>query len=359
MTEPTDRTIEDIAARLRAEDARTRRLTRRLTLLPVLVGVLVVAVAYWSVHRLGGEVQSLRKQEQDLAGSIRALQAEKARLTQEVDARKKLFAEFEQKLPPSARQQASEIQTGMEQMKRGEYEQAISSYQRVIQADPKNSLALNLKGTAYYRAKDYGNAVDTLRRAVEADPRNAEVRYNLALALAAADQREEAIRESDTAFELDPSLAARAAADPEFWPLRKLRDARDAARTAASEREKQHIAAGIAAAQDGQLENAIAEYDRALTINPSNANVLNWRGYALYRLQRMDAARDSLQRAVNANPQHAEAHYNLALVLWQLNAQAEAAQALLRAFELDSELSIRAEGDYRSRPIIRYIEQSG
>jgi Flp pilus assembly protein TadD len=81
--------------------------------------------------------------------------------TQEVDARKKLFAEFEQKLPPSARKQASEIQTGMEQMKLGEYEQAISSYQRVIQADPKNSLALNLKGTAYYRAKDYGNAVDS------------------------------------------------------------------------------------------------------------------------------------------------------------------------------------------------------
>lgn len=364
MTQTIDRVPEDVVAHLRAEDARVRRLTRRLTLLPVLVGVLVVAVAYWSVHRLGSEAQSLREQKKNLEDSIQvsqaqmeALQAQRARLDQEIDARKKLFAEYEQKLPTAARKQASEIETGIEHMRRGEYAQAITSYERVIQADPENSLALNLKGSAYYQAKDYGKAVDTLRRAVEADPRNAAVRYNFALALAAAGSGDEAIRESDTAFKLDRSLVARAATDPDFWPLRRLRDARDAAGTAASEPEKQYIKAGIAAAQAGQFENAIAEYDRALKVNPNNANVLNWRGYALYRLARMEAARDSLQRAVDADPRHAEAYYNLALVLWRLKAEAEAAKALQRAFELDANLSIRGKADVNSRPIIRYIEQ--
>jgi tetratricopeptide (TPR) repeat protein len=358
VPEQTDPTVEDIAARLRAEDARTRRLTRRLTLLPVLVGALVAGVAYWSVNQLGGELQALREQEQELSGRIEDLQAEEARLAQEVEARKTLFAEYEQRLPPSVRRQASEIQAGLEQMTRGQFEEAISSYQRVIQADPKNSLALNLKGTAYYRAKDYRNAVDTLRLAVEADPRSAAVRYSLALALAAAGRDDEAVRESDTAFELDPNLVARAATDPEFWPLRRLREARAGERTAGSASEKEHIAAGIAAAQAGELEKAIAEYDLALSVNPGNASVLNWRGYALYRLRRTDSARDSLQRAVAADPQHAEAHYNLALVLWRLNAHTESARALQRAFALDAELALRARGDAQSRPIIRYLEQN-
>ena len=52
MTDTIDRRPEDLVARLRAEDDRIRRLTRRLTLLPVLVGMLVVAVAYWSVNGL-------------------------------------------------------------------------------------------------------------------------------------------------------------------------------------------------------------------------------------------------------------------------------------------------------------------
>jgi tetratricopeptide (TPR) repeat protein len=364
MTDTMDRAGEDFVAHLRAEDARVRRLTRRLTLLPMLVGVLVVAVAYWSVNRLGNEVQLLSEQKQDLAASIEvlqnemgSLQAQKARLTKEIAARETLFAEYERKLPAEARKQASQLQAGIEQIKREEYQQAIESFDRVLQQDGNNSLALTLKGSAYFEARDYTNAVEILRRAVEADPRNAAARYNLALALAAAGRSDEAIRQSDTAFSLDRSLVARAATDPDFWPLRRLRDARDATVSVVNVAEKEHIADGIAAAQAGRLEDAIAAYDRALKVNADNANVLNWRGYALYRLARVDAARESLQRAVRANPRHAEAHYNLALVLWRLNARAEAAKTLQRAFALDADLSVRGRADVNSQPILRYIEQ--
>lgn len=364
MSETGDRAAEDFVARLREEDARVRRLTKRLTLLPVLVGVVVVAVAYWSVTRLASEVQILHSQERDLEASIRglqtemeSLQAQKARLTKEIDARETLFAEYERKLPTEARKQASQLQAGIEHIKREEYQQAIDSFDRVIELDRNNSLALNLKGTAYYQAREYRNAVETLRRAVEADPKNAAARYNLALALAGAGDGNEAIRESDTAFRLDRSLVARAATDPDFWPLRRLRDARDAVGTAANESEKEHIAAGIAAAQAGRFEDAIAAYGRALEVNPNNANVLNWRGYTFYRMGRMEAARESLQRAVKANPRHAEAHYNLALVLWRLNARADAAKALQRAFALDADLSVRGRADVNSQPILRYIQQ--
>jgi tetratricopeptide (TPR) repeat protein len=365
MTDTIERAPEDLVERLRAEDARIRRLTRRLAWLPVLVGVLVVAAAYWSVSSLDSEVRFLRGQERDLETSIRvlqsemeSLQAQKARLAKEIDARETVFAEYERKLPTEARKQAAQLQAGIEHIKRERYQQAIESFDRVIESDRNNSLALSLKGSAYYEAKDYAHAVETLRRAVDADPNNAAARYNLALALAAAGSGDEAIRESDTAFKLDRNLVARAAADPEFWPLRRLRDARDAAGTAVDASEKEHIASGIAAAQAGRFEDAIAAYDRALKVNPNNANVLSWRGYALYRLARTEAARESLQRAVQANPRHAEAHYNLALVLWRSNARAEAAKALQRAFALDNDLSIRGKADVNSQPILRYIEQT-
>ena len=69
MAHTTDRVPEDIVAHLRAEDARVRRLTRRLTLLPVLVGALVVAVG-----RAGATPgQALQPYREALAGRQLAL----------------------------------------------------------------------------------------------------------------------------------------------------------------------------------------------------------------------------------------------------------------------------------------------
>jgi tetratricopeptide (TPR) repeat protein len=349
----------DFAERLREEDARARRLTLSLTWLPVLVGAVVIGVAFWGVHTAERQRDALRREQADLESNIAELQLDRDALTREIEERKRLFASVKQDLPADSRRDASLIERGLDLTKRGEYQQAIDVYDTVLEGDGENGLALHLKGTTSYEAKDYGSAIESLSRTVKIDPNDTSAHYTLSLALAAAGRMDEAIHHSEQAFRLDPALRTRANLDPAFWPIRMRLEARAAEHTAATDLEKQHINAGIAAAQKGRLQEAIDQYDLALQANPANASVLNFRGYALYRLKRHDEARDSLLRAIQADEKHSEAHYNLSLVQWQLNDRAEAARLMERAFTLDPELQKRAQGDVRSRPILRFMGRAG
>ena len=50
MSAVRDAPVDEITARLHEEDARLRRRTLWLTLLPVVVGLAVLGTAWWGVH---------------------------------------------------------------------------------------------------------------------------------------------------------------------------------------------------------------------------------------------------------------------------------------------------------------------
>ncbi len=68
-----------------------------------------------------------------------------------------------------------------------------------------------------------------------------------------------------------------------------------------------------------QLEQAIAVYDRALLLDPTQGETWNNRGGALQSLGRLEDALDSFDMALNKTPGHFGALYNRATILLKLN----------------------------------------
>ena len=68
----------------------------------------------------------------------------------------------------------------------------------------------------------------------------------------------------------------------------------------------------------GNYENAIADYDRAILLNPDHADVYNNRGNAKYKLGQHNAAIADYDRAILLNPDHAKAYNNRGNVKYKL-----------------------------------------
>lgn len=62
----------------------------------------------------------------------------------------------------------------------------------------------------------------------------------------------------------------------------------------------------------GSNEDAIADYDRAIELNPAHVSALNNKGIALYRLKRYEEALSCYDEVIAINPNHANAWYNKA-----------------------------------------------
>ncbi len=100
----------------------------------------------------------------------------------------------------------------------------------------------------------------------------------------------------------------------------------------------------------GRLDEAVAEYERALDRNPNHVGALNNLGVALARQGRFAPATRRLERAVAVDPDHADAHVNLGALLLAQGAREPARQAFSMALELDPGHAGAADG-------LRRIEQ--
>ncbi len=75
-----------------------------------------------------------------------------------------------------------------------------------------------------------------------------------------------------------------------------------------------HLNLGIAYQERGRFEDALAEFDRALSINPRLSPALVNRGALLFQRGELDRAETELRRAIEAAPEHALPYQNLASI---------------------------------------------
>lgn len=345
-----DPSVDEITERLREEDARLRSRTLWLTLLPVLVGLAVIAVAWWGVHEADRQAAALDIRIQEQQGAIGDLKAQRAALDREIATRKDMLEHYAARLPAREREQLEQLQQGLEQAQKGDTANAIRAYDSAIASDERNPLPHRMRGNVLYAQGDYAQAAESMRRALDRDPGDAQARYTLGLSLWMLERRDEAVAEIQRAFE-NAEVKGRALQDPAFQPIRGTLDARAGQESGRSAEEKQFIDEGLQAARRGDFTAAVAAYDRALAINPDNARILNWKGYALFRSQAFAEAIASLDRAARLAPDVAEIHYNLALAQWKGGRRDEAVKALQRAYDADPDFKAVAERDPQSREL--------
>lgn len=101
----------------------------------------------------------------------------------------------------------------------------------------------------------------------------------------------------------------------------------------------------------GKLQEALADFDKALEINPQLTEVYKYRGALLGFAQRFEASLHDLDRYIEKHSDEAEAWYNRALTLVNLNRFEEALRDLNRTLELDPEFTraYRARGNVRQQ----------
>jgi len=104
--------------------------------------------------------------------------------------------------------------------------------------------------------------------------------------------------------------------------------------TDAVDQARAHFAAGNAHFEAGRFEAALTAFDAALALVPGRPSLLANRGAALCRLARWNEAVPTLQAAVQADPDHADAWAALGLAQEALGQWAAAADGLQRAMAL-------------------------
>jgi tetratricopeptide (TPR) repeat protein len=95
-----------------------------------------------------------------------------------------------------------------------------------------------------------------------------------------------------------------------------------------------HNNLGAALMQKGQMDEAAAQFQKALEINPNYAQALYNLGNALMRKGQVDEAMIQYQKALKINPNFAEIHYNLGLALTQKGRLDEAMAQFQKAVEI-------------------------
>lgn len=206
------------------------------------------------------------------------------------------------------------INLGLAYQALGDRPRAEVEFRRALALDRHSGRAWNNLASIDLARGNPEAAIGDLNEAVRCAPGFAMFRINLADALTAVGRREEAAREYETAFRLEPTLpeAHRGRGEAELW--------------------------------NGDLEAAEREFVIAVAGTPPSARAANFLGYlAAGRGQVADAA-THYERAVQIDPGLADAHRSLGLLYIQrLGRPADGARHLKRSLALEPEQPGAAE----------------
>ncbi len=189
----------------------------------------------------------------------------------------------------------------------GQTDHAIACYRQALAADPAFAAGhLNL-GTALADSGDLDGAVACFRRALALRPRLVAAHRNLGTVLRQLGRSDHAVAHLRRAVALAPDNA------------------------------DTHASLGAALADLGWWQDAAACCRRALDMAPGHAEALNILGTVRAAEGAADAAAACYRRAITGAPRCAAYRYNLGAALLDLGATAESIGALHRAVDLDPE----------------------
>jgi clan AA aspartic protease (TIGR02281 family) len=134
-------------------------------------------------------------------------------------------------------------------------------------------------------------------------------------------------------------------------------------------KEGEHINQGIDYFSDEDYKSAIAAFERALSINPQNAEAYKWLGMSYLRLgenpvttfpELLEKAVDSFNKALILGTNSAEVHYNLGITYLALNRtdEAEIEYVILKNLDWEMADSLLSKID-ASKPQKVYTELGG
>jgi len=200
---------------------------------------------------------------------------------------------------------------------KGDFALALADYDEAIRLGPEEPdlvLWYHLRGVVHDQLGEFQRAIDDFRAALRIggdDPVIYGDRGNVFLALG---QYERALQDHTMAIELAPGEA-------QHWNNR----------------------CWVRAVWGQELDQALADCNEALTVEPGLAYVLDSRGLVRLRRQEWDAALADYQASVDIEPT-ASAHYGRGIALSRLGRADEASDSYATATGLDAEIAATYAG---------------
>ena len=134
----------------------------------------------------------------------------------------------------------------------GDYNRAITTFNKAIKLDPNNANAYKNRGIAYGSEDDNRRAITDFDKTIELDPNDADAYAWRGITYNAKRCDDSAISDFNKAIELNPN-------DAENYEWR-----------------------GISYYFTGDYNRAITDFNKAIVLAPNKADVYEWRGYAYY-----------------------------------------------------------------------------
>ena len=234
--------------------------------------------------------------------------------------------------PTSSSPADAHLARGQEALTRGDVDGARDELAAAVSADDTNAEAHNLLGYVLGQRRELAVAIDQLQRAIALRPEYPDAHYNLGVALWYSGRKDDAIRELRVSLQQDPSLGASCA-----FLGSALKDQGD---LPGARRSLQHAIAllpptpaiyvdlGIVFLRGNDLARGAGQLEAALNVTGAALPAPDW-----------DAAVASLRPLLAANPDSAEGHNVLGLLLGRRGASAEDVAAQFRE-------AIRLRPDY-------------
>jgi len=186
----------------------------------------------------------------------------------------------------------------------GRYEEAVASFDKVIEIKPDYHEAWYNRGYILYELGRYEEAVASFDKVIEIKPDYHEVWYNRGVALDHLGRYEEAVASFDKVIEIKPDYYQ--AWNNQGTILGKLR----------------------------RYEEAVASFDKVIEIKPDEYEAWNNRGVALDHLGRYEEAIASFDKAVAIKPDLYQAWYNQGIAIGNLGSYEEVIASFDKAIEI-------------------------
>jgi tetratricopeptide (TPR) repeat protein len=243
---------------------------------------------------------------------------------------------------------------------------ALADLNRAIELDPKNAAAFNSRGAIKKSKGDLDGAIADFTSAIELNDKLATAYKNRGEAKQAKGDAAGAKEDLKRAGELDPGLMSEK-------PSVNSKQTAASATPASEEADENLVNRGIEKAKKGDLDGAIADFDRAAELNPqddapyynraqakrlkndtagaiadytraielgsTNPAAYNNRGNARAENNDQDGAIADYTHAIKLKPDYARAYYNRAMVKKAKGDKAGAAADFKRAKKLDPKLA--------------------
>jgi tetratricopeptide (TPR) repeat protein len=190
----------------------------------------------------------------------------------------------------------------------GRPKEAEKQVKDVLREDPQNHFALSLLGRCKYDQHQYKEGIDLVQQAIRIDPHEGYYFYLLAFGYYRIDANETAQKCLKKAIELNPYA-------PDFFGLWSL-----------------------ILIEEKNFKVALERANEGLAVDAENITCLNARSTALNKLKRVDEAIDTMQDALEKDPENDFTHVTVGWNLLEKGRNKEAAEHFKEALRINPNL---------------------